>query len=62
LHNQLEDIICDLLELELLKNLFWLKLGMLHSEPTPHQEEGEFRPSVAGKFLGLHLHEERKLF
>jgi hypothetical protein len=35
---------------------------MLHSEPTPHQEEGEFRPSVAGKFLGLHLHEERKLF
>jgi hypothetical protein len=32
------------------------------SEPTPHQEEGEFRPSVAGKFLGLHLHEERKLF
>jgi hypothetical protein len=24
LHNQLEDIICDLLELELLQNLFWL--------------------------------------
>ena len=24
LHNQLEDINCDLLELELLQNLFWL--------------------------------------